>query len=62
MAMIMMMPPMVGVPVFFICPSSPRSRIISPTWASWRRLMILRPIKIATISESTKAAPERKVM
>ena len=42
----MMMPPIVGVPFFCICPSSPRSRISSPICFFWIHLMIFLPANI----------------
>ena len=47
MEMMMMIPPIVGVPFFCICPSSPRSRIVSPICFFWSQEIILRPIKTA---------------
>ncbi len=60
--MMMMMPPMVGVPVFFICPSRPRLRTVSPICISCRRLMMRRPMTVDMNSDSRAAATERTVM
>ena len=43
MERMMMMPPIVGVPFFCICPSSPRSRISSPICFFWSHLMMRLP-------------------
>ena len=51
MAMKMMMPPIVGVPFFCICPSSPRSLISSPICFFCSHLMIRFPM----ISDMTMA-------
>ena len=55
-----MIPPMVGVPAFFICPSRPRLRTISPTCMSCRRSMMRLPITVAMKSDKIRAIPERK--
>ena len=54
--MMMMTPPIVGVPVFFIWPSSARSRIISPTCIICSRSIILRPNITAINSDSNQRA------
>ena len=45
--MIMMIPPIVGVPFFCIWPSSPRSLIVSPICFLWSQEMIHLPMKKA---------------
>ncbi len=62
MAIMIMIPPMVGVPVFFICPSRPRLRMISPTCIFCSLSMILRPNTSAMNSDIRIAATDRKVM
>ena len=42
-AMKIMMPPIVGVPFFCICPSRPRSRIVSPICFFWSHAIIFLP-------------------
>ena len=46
MATKIMIPPIVGVPFFCICPSSPRSRMVSPICFFWSQPIIFFPAKI----------------
>ncbi len=62
MEMMMMTPPMVGVPFFCIWPSSPRLRTSSPTCIRCSRRMILCPNARAISSEIAKVSPARKEM
>ena len=45
--MIIIMPPIVGVPFFCIWPSRPRSLIVSPICLRWSQVMIHLPMKKA---------------
>ena len=57
--MMMMIPPIVGVPFLLICPSSPRLRTVSPIWRYCKRSMMRRPMAVAMKSERMSASPER---
>jgi hypothetical protein len=62
MALKMMIPPMVGVPDFSICPAKPRSRTVSPICWRLNKLMIRFPKKMDTISEVINAMAARNEM
>ena len=61
-AMIMMMPPMVGVPFLASWPSSPRLRTTSPICIFCRRAMTRWPNTSAITSDSAKDIPALNVM
>ena len=46
MAMIIMIPPIVGVPFLLFSPCNPRFRMVSPIWCERRRPMMRLPIII----------------
>ena len=60
--MMMMIPPIVGVPFFCICPSRPKSRISSPICFFCSFLMILGPAYNATSKAVIRAIRDLKVM
>ena len=59
-AAMMIRPPIVGVPFFCICPSSPRSRISSPIWWRCSTRMMRPPAKKAISMLMTAASMARK--
>ncbi len=55
-------PPIVGVPFFCICPSKPKSRISSPICCFCKIRITLLPIIVANNKERIIAQAERNVM
>ncbi len=57
-----MIPPIVGVPVFFIWPSRPRLRTVSPICLFWSLWMMVCPKKRAHTIAMASEMPERNEM
>ena len=58
----MIIPPIVGVPDFWTCPSKPKSLILSPTCCFLKKLMILFPKIEETNNANIKAAAALNVI
>ena len=60
-AKMIIIPPIVGVPVFSFCPSSPKSLIVSPTCCFNKNRIILLPYIVEINSDKIIASAALKV-
>jgi hypothetical protein len=59
---IMMIPPIVGVPAFWFCPSKYNDLTLSPIWRRRKTSMSFLPKTIVMSSDNITAAAERNEM